>query len=188
RGAHPSVTLARRPWLYFGPAALLAGGIGVALTVTSDHEEHPAVAIALGLFVSWSFIFAGLIGWTRRPQNRTGMLMVAVGFGVLVGSLSEANYSIPYTLGALLGSLFIAAFLHLLLAYPSGELLSRAARILVVAGYATAFLAPLLDSMFSARHTCKPHDCPDNLVLVSHDHATHVAVTALWPTVSVLLF
>jgi hypothetical protein len=87
------VTLARRPWLYVGPAALVAGAIAVALTVTSDHEPHPALATALGLFVSWSFIFAGLIGWSRRPTNRTGMLMVAVGFGVLVGSLSEANYS-----------------------------------------------------------------------------------------------
>jgi PAS domain S-box-containing protein len=183
-----SLALARRPWLYFGPAALLAGAVAVLLTLASDHEEHPALAIALGLFVSWSFILAGLIGWTRRPQNKTGMLMVAVGFGVLAGSLSEANYSLPYTLGALLGSLFIAAYLHLLLAYPSGELLSRAALILVVAGYATAFLAPLLDSMFSKRHTCKPHQCPDNLVLVSHDHTAHVVVTALWTTVSVLLF
>jgi hypothetical protein len=48
------------------------------------------------------------------------MLMVAVGFGVLVGSLSEANYSVPFTLGALFGSAFIAVFIHLLLAYPSG--------------------------------------------------------------------
>jgi signal transduction histidine kinase len=182
------VILARRPWLYFGPAALVAGGIAVALIAASDHEAHPAIATALGLFVSWSFIFAGLIGWTRRPKNRTGMLMVAVGFGVIVGSLGEANYSVPYTLGALFGSLFIAAFIHLVLAYPSGELLSRRARALVIAGYVTAFVAPLLDSMFPERHTCKPHACPDNLVYVSHDHAAHVAQTALWTTASVVLF
>jgi PAS domain S-box-containing protein len=182
------VTLARRPWLYFGPAALVAGGIAVALVLTSDHEEHPAVATALGLFVSWSFIFAGLIGWTRRPKNRTGMLMVAVGFGVFVGSLSEANYSVPYTLGALFGSLFIAIFIHLLLAYPSGELISRKARVLVIAGYVTAFVAPLLDSMFPERHTCKPHACPDNLVFVSHSNAAHWAQTALWTAGSVALF
>ena len=182
------MTLARRPWLYFGPAALFAGGIAVALVLTSDHEEHPAVATALGLFVSWSFIFAGLIGWTRRPKNRTGMLMVAVGFGVFVGSLSEANYSVPYTLGALLGSLFIAIFIHLLLAYPSGELISRKARALVIAGYVTAFVAPLLDSMFPERHTCKPHACPDNLVFVSHNNAAHWAQTALWTAGSVALF
>jgi PAS domain S-box-containing protein len=182
------VTLARRPWLYFGPAALAAGAIAVALTVTSEHEEHPALATALGLFVSWSFIFAGLIGWSRRPKNRTGMLMVAVGFGVLVGSLGEANYSIPFTLGELFGSLFIAVFIHLLLAYPSGELISRKARVLVTAGYVTAFVAPLLDSMFPVRRTCKPHACPDNLVVVSYNHAAHVAQTALWTSVTVLLF
>ena len=182
------MTLTRRPWLYFGPAALVAGGIAVALVLTSDHEEHPAVATALGLFVSWSFIFAGLIGWTRRPKNRTGMLMVAVGFGVFVGSLSEANYSVPYTLGALFGSLFIAIFIHLLLAYPSGELISRKARTLVSAGYVTAFVAPLLDSMFPERHTCKPHACPDNLVFVSHNSAAHWAQTALWTAASVALF
>ena len=61
------MNLARRPWLYFGPAALIAGGIAVAIIAASDHEAHPAIAIALGLFVSWSFILAGLIGWTRRP-------------------------------------------------------------------------------------------------------------------------
>jgi signal transduction histidine kinase len=182
------VTLTRRPWLYFGPVALAAGAIGVALTVTSNHEEHPALATALGLFVSWSFILAGLIGWSRRPKNRTGMLMVAVGFGVLAGSLSEANQSVPFTLGALLGSLFIAIFIHLLLAYPSGELISGRARTLVIAAYATALVAPLLDSMFPVRHTCKPHACPDNLVFISHDHTAHVAQAAVWTVASVLLF
>jgi PAS domain S-box-containing protein len=182
------VTLAWRPWLYFGPAALVAGAIAVALTVTSDHETHPALATALGLFVSWSFIFAGLTGWSRRPTNRTGMLMVAVGFGVFVGSLAEANYSVPFTLGELFGSLFIAVFIHLLLAYPSGELISRKARLLVTAGYVTAFVAPLLDSMFPVQHTCEPHACPDNLLFVSHDHAAHTAQTALWTTASVVLF
>ena len=182
------MNLARRPWLYFGPAALVAGGIAVVLVLTSDHEPHPAVATALGLFVSWSFIFAGLIGWTRRPTNKTGMLMVAVGFGVVIGSLGEANYSVPYTLGALFGSLFIAMFIHLLLAYPSGELISRKARALVIAGYVTAFVAPLLDSMFPEQDTCKPHACPDNLVFVSHNHAAHWAQTALWTAASVALF
>ena len=182
------MTLARRPWLYFGPAALIAGGIAVAIIAASDHEAHPAIAIALGLFVSWSFILAGLIGWTRRPTNRPGMLMVAVGFGVFIGSLGEANYPLPYTLGALFGSLFIATFIHLLLAYPSGRLISRKARVLVIAGYVTAFVAPLLDSMFPARQTCKPHACPDNLVFISHDHTAHVVQTACWTTASVVLF
>jgi PAS domain S-box-containing protein len=182
------VTLSQRPWLFFGPAAVLAGSAAVALSLASDHEEHPGFAVALLLFVSMSFIVAGLIGWTRRPANRTGMLMVAVGFGVLATSLIEANHSLPYTLGTLFGSLFIAAFVHLLLAYPSGRLISRFARVLVGVAYATAFLAPLLDSMFPERTTCKPQACPDNLVFVSYNHAAHVAETAMWTTVAVVLF
>jgi PAS domain S-box-containing protein len=182
------VTLSRRPWLFFGPAAVLAAAAGVALTLTSDHEEHPGYTVALALFVSMSFIFAGLVGWTRRPTNRTGMLMVAVGFGVLATSLWEANHSVPFTLGEILGSLFIAVFLHLLLAYPSGRLISRWGRMLVGAAYATAVLAPLFDSMFRERETCKPHACPDNLVLVSHNHAAHVAETAVWTTIAVVIF
>jgi PAS domain S-box-containing protein len=182
------VTLSQRPWLFFGPAAVLAGSAAVALSLASDHEEHPGFAVALLLFVSMSFIVAGLIGWTRRPANRTGMLMVAVGFGVLATSLIEANHSLPYTLGTLFGSLFIAAFVHLLLAYPSGRLISRFARVLVGVAYATAFLAPLLDAMFPERTTCKPQACPDNLVFVSYNHAAHVAETAVWTTVAVVLF
>ena len=183
------MNLDKRPWLFFGPAAVLAGGAAVALTFTSDHDQHPGLSVALLLFVSLAFVGAGLIGWTRRPANRTGMLMVAVGFGVLVTSLLDSNHSIPFTLGELFGSLFIAAFLHVLLAYPGGELLSRFGRGVVGAAYGTALLAPLLDSMFPHRGpTCKPHACPANLVLVSHDHAAHVAETAVWTTVAVLIF
>jgi signal transduction histidine kinase len=182
------VTISQRPWLYFGPAALIAGAVVVLLSLTSDHEEHPGYTLALLLFVSLSFIGAGLIGWTRRPGNRTGMLMVAVGFGVLADGLYEANAALPYTLGNLVGSLFIAAFVHLLLAYPTGRLISRQARAIVFSAYCAAFLAPLFDSMFPVRHTCKPHDCPDNLAFVSYDHTAHVVQTAVWTGVAVLLF
>ena len=180
--------ISRRPWLFFAPAAAVAGAVAVALTLTSDHEQHRGLTTALLLFVSMSFVIAGLIGWARRPANRTGMLMVAVGYGVLATSLVETNYSVPYTIGTIVGSLFIAAFLHLLLAYPSGRLLSRSGRTLVLAGYAAAVLAPLADAMFPQQETCKPHACPDNLVLVSHDHAAHIATTTLSTVVALILF
>jgi hypothetical protein len=70
------VTEAQRLWLPYGAAAAAAGAIGVALTLSSDHEPHPELAIGLGLFVGLSFVLAGLIGWTRRLANRTGMLMI----------------------------------------------------------------------------------------------------------------
>jgi PAS domain S-box-containing protein len=180
--------ISRRPWLFFGPLAVLAGAAAVSLTLTSDHEEHRGFLTALLLFVSFSFVVAGLIGWTRRPANRTGMLMVAVGYGVLATSLTEANHSVPYTLGIVFGSVFIATFVHLLLTYPTGALISRLGVTLVAAAYVTSIGAPVLDSMFSSPETCKPHACPDNFLLVTHDHAAHVGATAAWTTVSVVLF
>jgi PAS domain S-box-containing protein len=168
--------------------AAFACAAAVTLSLTSDHEEHPGLAASLLLFVSLSFVVAGLIGWSRRPSNRTGMLMVAVGFGVLATSLTEANYSLPYTLGIVFGSVFIAAFVHLLLAYPTGSLISSFGRTVVVAAYVTAVAAPVLDSMFSQHQTCKPHACPDNLLLVTNGHAAHVTATAVWTLASVVLF
>jgi PAS domain S-box-containing protein len=167
------VTSLRRPWLLFGPAAIAAGGLGVALTLTSNHEDHPLRTIALGLFVGWSFVFAGLVGWTRRPDARTGMLMVAVGFGIFVGSLSEANQSVPFTIGWTWGGAFIAIFLHLLLAYPSGRLESRLERAVVAAGYAAAILAPLLATMFEPNPDCGTKSCPANAFLVSRSETAH---------------
>jgi hypothetical protein len=85
------VTRTQRLWLTFGPAALVASGVGIALTLTSDHEENPLRIIAIYLFICLSFIAAGLIGWSRRPQNRTGALMVAVGFSLFIGALNESD-------------------------------------------------------------------------------------------------
>ena len=182
------MNLSRRPWLLFGPAAMAASGTAAALLATSDHDEHPVRTAALILFVSLPFVFAGLLGWTLRPHNRTGRLMVAVGFAGLVNGLSGANHSVPYTLGGLFGSVFLAVFVHLLLAYPSGHLISRYGRLLVGAGYATALLAPLFELMFPAKETCKPEACPNDLLLVSRDHAANVAQTAVFTTIVVFLF
>jgi hypothetical protein len=83
---------------------------------------------------------------------------------------------------------FIAAFVHLILVYPGGDLITRYARRLVVAGYATSVLAPLFDLMFASHKTCKPNECPDNLLLVTRNHGAHIAETAVWTAVAVLLF
>jgi PAS domain S-box-containing protein len=67
-------------------------------------------------------------------------------------------------------------------------LISHAGRTIVVSAYVVAFLAPLLDSMFPQRQTCKPHACPDDLVLVSYNHTAHVASTVVWTTVGLVIF
>src|SRR5919112_1335023 len=82
---------ASRVWLIVGPLALAAGGGALAAVLTSGHEENRILVSVFGLLVGWSFVVAGLIARTRRPENRTGILMIAVGFTFFVGALGDAT-------------------------------------------------------------------------------------------------
>jgi FtsH-binding integral membrane protein len=100
------------------PVALLAGFGGLALFLTSNHDDEAAIAAVLTLLLGWSFSLSGLVAWNRRPGNRFGPLMVAAGFAWFLTSLTAANASIPYTVGTILVNLPFALIIHLLLAYP----------------------------------------------------------------------
>src|SRR5919109_2653468 len=99
------MTPPRRVWLTVGPVALAAGGGALALVLASEHEENRLLVSVFGLIVGWSFVVAGLIARTRRPENRTGLLMLLVGFTFFVGSLGDANNSVLFTIGIALGAI-----------------------------------------------------------------------------------
>ena len=66
-------------------------GIGVLLAASSDHIERRAVAAAIvGALVMASYIGVGLYAWWRRPSNRVGPLMAAVGYAFFP-ALSTSN-------------------------------------------------------------------------------------------------
>jgi PAS domain S-box-containing protein len=125
---------------------LLAAGAGLAfsagatlLVLTSDHEENKVATLALALTAGVSFIASGLIAAWRRPENRTGLLLAAVGYLWALGALSESNHDWLFTAGVALGSLAFGAFAHLLLAFPGGVLQTRLDRVLVASAYALTF-------------------------------------------------
>jgi PAS domain S-box-containing protein len=128
--------------LTYGTASLIAAGCAMVLVFTSDHETQPTAQTIIGELIGLSFTTAGLLGAWRRPGNRTGPLLALVGFLFLAGALTEANGSLLATIGTVVSQLFIAAFVHLLLAYPTGTL-TRPARRLVGGAYAIALLFPL---------------------------------------------
>jgi hypothetical protein len=86
-----------------------------------------------------AFTVTGLIAWRRRPHNRTGRLMVATAAALLVGGMNDDAVPALRVLGELAESLPLALLIHLLLAYPSGRLVGRAARVTAGAGYVIAF-------------------------------------------------
>jgi signal transduction histidine kinase len=124
-----------RALLILALAGLAAGAAYLAVVVTSDWVDDRGFTAALGLLVGWSFIGTGLFAWWRRPGNRTGALMAAVGFAWFAAGLSDANDDLLHTVGLAVDALFPAFAGHLVLAFPTGRLSTRLERTLVTAGY-----------------------------------------------------
>src|SRR4029453_15412223 len=100
-----------------------AGVIGLGLLLTAgalllifrgDHEDEPVFVAVAYLLAAWSFILGGVFAWARRPDNRFGPLLTAVGLTVFIGALEQSNNSLLFTLGYVFGGLFIAVFIHAL--------------------------------------------------------------------------
>ena len=118
-----------RLWLLVVPPAAVVGTAATALILTSDHLQasRPPGAWSPPL-TGGSFIAAGLVARTRRPANRTGLLLIAVGFTWFMSTgLMASDDSIRLDDRSSRSAPIPAGFLiHLLIAYPSGRLQSRA--------------------------------------------------------------
>jgi signal transduction histidine kinase len=152
-------------------AAVVAGAAASALIASSDHTPKPAAGIVIGLVITWSFIGTGLYAWWRRPANRFGALMTAVGFTFMLGALTASDDSVVFTIGVLLSSLYFVVFAHMVLAYPDGRLERPWHARLLAAGYALALIGPLPQLLwgFTDRMTDSCPDCPESALLIERN-------------------
>ena len=111
----------RRALLLVAIEGLVVGLVALAITLSSDHLDAPVLNGAVSAFIGWSFIGVGLYAWWRRPDNRFGVLMTAVGFAWFLASLVSANAPWLFTIGVLVCNVYAAVFVHMLLAYPDGR-------------------------------------------------------------------
>ena len=130
-----------RSLVVIAAVGLVLCAIGTALVLKSNHLENKAAFLSLALTVGLSFLASGVIALWRRPDNRTGLLLVVVSYLWFLGALTESNNDWVYTLGLLINSFTFGAFIHLLLAYPSGRLQGRRDLYLVVTAYVLVFVA-----------------------------------------------
>src|SRR3954466_14766911 len=158
----PPAEVRRGPWRYWAPmtdtagrgpvlspartipilvAGLLAGVVVIAMELTSDHQDARIVWAVFGPAVGWSFIGTGLYAWGRRPESRTGALMVLLGFAWFLFCLDAANGPAVHTFALVGGGLWGGVFLPLGLSFPTGRLGAPLDRRLASAGYAIFPLA-----------------------------------------------
>src|SRR5215216_4030116 len=150
-------------------AAFVAGMVAVVLAITSDHQEDKAVWAIFGPAVGWNFIGVGLYAWRRRPESRTGVLMILLGFGWFVYMLESSNSALVYTLALIAGPLWGSVFLHIGLSFPSGRLAPGLDRALAIAGYMIFPLASVPALLFAGPEEIGCDACPANLLLIRRD-------------------
>jgi PAS domain S-box-containing protein len=179
--------LGQKLWFGLFPLALLVGAGASALAASSDHDSSAVSAAVFYPVIGLSFVVSGLIAWTLRPTNGTGRLLVLVGFLWMLSSLWEANAGRAYGLGAFIGSLFLAAFVHLLLAFPDGRLGSPLERRLIATLWLTAFLANALPAIFG-KHTSGCDGCPDNPYVIVDSKSTADALETFFTVLGGVIF
>src|SRR5262249_921938 len=127
--------MSRRLLLALAVAGVVSRVVIAAVTLGSGHTDDPGAEAVLPLLVGRAFVGTGLFAWWRRPANNTGRLMVAAGFAWFATSLSASDNDLLFTIGISLDALFPAICGHLLIAFPSGRLETRAERWVVGATY-----------------------------------------------------
>ena len=171
------MTAARLRAVLLGAALCTVGVITILLT--SDREDATIAWAVLAPIAVWSFVGTGLYATHRRPGSRVGMLMVALGFAWCVAAISLANSAFAFSLGLVVGGVWAAVFLHLLISFPTGRLPPGNDRRIVVAGYVLFTLGAIPPLLFSGPQELACDDCPENLWLIERDTDLANALTAI---------
>lgn len=124
---------------------ILATGLAFALLLFALLPLDGPAAPALVLFPINLIIYlvAGLLAWFYRPSNKMGSLILLAGAAVFLGGAANTDIPLFVLLGTVAASLPLAVFVHLLLAFPSGQLRDRPSRLVVITAYLTASLLQL---------------------------------------------
>ena len=122
--------------------------------------------------VGGSFAAFGLIAWHRRPDSRSGPLMTATGFGLLVSLLlKQIHTGVALTAGEVLEDIWEPAFVALILSFVAGgRLQSRVERLIVAGSFFAAFVLDVFSMLYSEQ--------PDNVLLVLPNETIYGAIDA----------
>ncbi len=128
-------TSLRRALAAIAIAGAFACAILLALAIDSVGGHHRDLIAIFGPIIGGAFIGTGLLAWWRRPENRFGALMVALGFAYCLSGLIVTTDPWPFIAGLTLIALPYAILVHILLAFPTGRLQDRGARWLTGLAY-----------------------------------------------------
>ena len=146
--------------------APVTGGSSIAVVL-----QTAARTIAVTIPVA-----AGLYAWRRAPFERFGRLLVAMGAGVLVVTLSLSDESVAYSTGRVAIWVAEAGLIYLILSFPSGRLAEPVDRLLATAAVLLVALLYVPTALLVERYPTPTlwavcgADCPGNAFMaVAHE-------------------
>jgi len=152
-------------------AAVVAGLAHVALLLwAGDDRPDSLVYLLITIIgVGWSFVGAGLVAWSRRPENRTGALMVAVGLaqllnGLLFNGVILVREPFAFALWFLLATLPEGVLGHLIAVFPDGRATTRLQRVFIIANYAATVPLALVQLLLVEPGRLGCNECPNDIL------------------------
>jgi signal transduction histidine kinase len=110
--------------LVAGTAFAIGGELGQL-----DQRDRPAVWLLGDFLGGWTFLVTGAIAWVRRPGNRIGPLLIAIGVAWFVGTWGRSDIDWVFHIARSLQGFYEPLLGVLVLAYPSGRIAGRLARL-----------------------------------------------------------
>jgi hypothetical protein len=178
----------RRALMTIGATAFVAGLITIPLAISSEHIRPAGIYLASQLVIGLSFVGTGLFMWWRRPENRLGLYMTAVGFTWLLSSLLASNDGFIFFVGEVCAGLPYAFLVQMLLSFPDGRLHSGLEQAIVAATWFDAIIMqwlPLPRLQFTNAPHCER--CPTNPLLVTESQQLVDAIDKAQAAIAIVI-
>ncbi len=135
----------------FGLALLVVvGTVSVSLIAATGEGTERWINIVLIVVVGATFVLSGLFALARRPENRTGVYLAAVGYLLFLNGLATSTNEWVFAVGWVSEGLIWAPFCALVFAYPTGQLRTRLERFIPIAVGALLTLTSLFELLFDS--------------------------------------
>lgn len=106
--------------------------------------------IAVHVTIGWSFVAAGLTAAIRRPENRTGLLMLLTGVVWFGRDFDWLDADVWTRVNELSQNLFLALIAHQVVVFPYGATRDRLQRALVAGVYTLAIAGYALSELVTS--------------------------------------
>ncbi|MFN8222829.1 MAG: histidine kinase [Gaiellales bacterium] len=118
--------------------------VSVILIAQGEHNDTKWATLSFAVPPGVAFALAGTVAVWRRPANRTGFYLGAVGYLWFIGALFESSNEWLFAFAVVFQSLAFIPFVLLVFAFPTGHLQNRAQRIYLVVVSIALLVVPLV--------------------------------------------